>query len=273
MNEKEFKNWIKKSQWKFAKSAKDTNPHFYTLIHGVNRLNFIEAAKYINANGSQEWFWKRPYTVLKIDGWKYWTMTTDYSEIILINKTKDFQVYDKIADNYDFYFSDPKSKAVDEAVRQRIGNLPGTVLDIGAGTGLLLEMVSIPVEKYFGIDPSPKMNEIFKQKFPNFRCYKQPFEILKKKGFDNVVSLYGSVNYILPEYINKIENDNPKARLFLMFFNPDYYPETYIKSGVFIDHFVYSAKFLESLFGVKPYQLGNYLVINKHEVREQILFE
>ena len=40
------------------------------------------------------------------------------------------------------------------------------VLDLGCGTGLLLELLALQPEDYLGIDPSEKMLEELQRKFP-----------------------------------------------------------------------------------------------------------
>jgi ubiquinone/menaquinone biosynthesis C-methylase UbiE len=47
------------------------------------------------------------------------------------------------------------------------------VLDLGCGTGLLLELLALQPEDYLGIDPSGKMLEELKRKFPEHETKKK----------------------------------------------------------------------------------------------------
>ena len=47
------------------------------------------------------------------------------------------------------------------------------VLDLGCGTGLLLELLALQPEDYVGIDPSEKMLEELQRKFPEHETKKK----------------------------------------------------------------------------------------------------
>ena len=47
------------------------------------------------------------------------------------------------------------------------------VLDLGCGTGLLLELLAVQPEDYLGIDPSEKMLDEFRRKFPEHETKKK----------------------------------------------------------------------------------------------------
>lgn len=47
------------------------------------------------------------------------------------------------------------------------------VLDLGCGTGLLLELLALQPEDYLGIDPSEKMLEELQRKFPEHETKKK----------------------------------------------------------------------------------------------------
>jgi len=75
--------------------------------------------------------------------------------------------------------------------------IEGRVLDIGAGSGLLCEMMDI--EDYVGIELSPKMTKQAKEKFPDKHfsvadMHRLPFP---DNSFDSAVSLYGPLSYSL----------------------------------------------------------------------------
>jgi SAM-dependent methyltransferase len=68
--------------------------------------------------------------------------------------------YDRVAADYDRHYGKPVHKAENTAVSVDLHFLIGkddTVLDIGSGTGLLLELARLRPKKYLGIDLSPEM--------------------------------------------------------------------------------------------------------------------
>mgnify|MGYP000140967263 FL=1 len=84
--------------------------------------------------------------------------------------------YDAIAAQYDSLHKDPKSLQEDLAIagflREYVA--PGCkVLDLGCGTGLLLELLALQPEDYLGIDPSEKMLEELQRKFPEHETKKK----------------------------------------------------------------------------------------------------
>jgi SAM-dependent methyltransferase len=145
--------------------------------------------------------------------------------------------YDQIADLYQTMFTDTDSLKENEDVIAMI-NLKGRILDVGCGSGLLLDYVPIKPEMYVGIDPSSKMLFYLKKKHPKHPVLSIPFEDYDNGKFDTIVSLFGSPSYILPEYlplIPKLLNDMGEA--FLMFFKDGYVPLTNIKAKVDFHHF------------------------------------
>lgn len=108
------------------------------------------------------------------------------------------QFYDSETSDYDNGYSSLTCKAEDAIVAGILGHfLEGKILDIGAGSGLLCEMMDI--EGYVGIELSPKMTEQAKTKYPdkNFvvaDMHRLPFADC---SFDSAVSLYGPISYCL----------------------------------------------------------------------------
>ena len=64
-------------------------PHFYTRRREwVDEKEFEYVVKFIRKNGKKEKFYKKQYTYLYIDNYKYWTMGHPIHQTILINKAK-----------------------------------------------------------------------------------------------------------------------------------------------------------------------------------------
>ena len=84
--------------------------------------------------------------------------------------------YDAIAAQYDSLHKDPESPQGDLAIAGFLREYlaPGCkVLDLGCGTGLLLELLALQPEDYIGIDPSEKMLEELQRKFPEHETKKK----------------------------------------------------------------------------------------------------
>lgn len=139
--------------------------------------------------------------------------------------------YDSIADIYDTLFDDDYSMKENRAIANMLTPYlyNKSILDIGCGTGLLLDMFSLKPDKYIGIDPSEKMLDIAREKHPPFLFKQEKFE--EYIGYTDVaVSLFGSMNYVDIEYQQKILQIC--NRYFLMYYKDGYFPQTYKATGL-----------------------------------------
>ena len=179
--------------------------------------------------------------------------------------TKRNSQYDVIADRYDDLFTDAASLSENAEVGEMLRPLSGSVLDVGCGTGLLTEIISITPDLYMGVDPSEKMLDKFKAKHPSYRnlvCASYDGKVVDCNQFDNVVSLFGSPSYL--SNMSLLRLSKSKGRLFLMFYKEEYHPVTYEMCGVEFKHKVRTHKELGMLFGdnnVKDY--NNYIIVSR----------
>ena len=144
--------------------------------------------------------------------------------------------YDDIAHYYDDLFNEHIDIAENRAIAAMLTPYlyNKTILDIGCGTGLLLELFTLDPKKYVGIDPSEKMLDIAREKFKFFEFRQEKFE--HYIGFTDVaVSLFGSVSYIHWDVYEKITQVCNKY--FLMFYKEDYEPKTYYKTQKHFKHY------------------------------------
>lgn len=237
---------IAENDWRFAKTMPE-HPHWYTLRKNwKNDQDFVDFVLFIREHGYQEVFKGTTYTLFNINGYKYWTMgcaiNTPSGEpyTILINRAEiDYETdYDKIAYKYDGLFTDALDQEENQEVMDMIKPVDN-VLDIGFGTGLLLDYFDI--ENYTGIDISQKMIEVFKGKHPQHIeniCRTTVKDFYTTEKFDLIVGLFGVGSYLSREEIMKAKSMlSPGGRIFLMFYATDYTPETYIRTGININYF------------------------------------
>ncbi len=148
-------------EWTFAKAYATTAPHDYVVLGRcpLSRGDIIRAAKVIHTFGQPGKYWDTTNIYLTSpDGrWKWWTMDPDLNPTTLVNRATtgltygvqdapptfnpEFTEYDAIAADYDA----TRDGSQDEMVRQRIldhfgGSQPASVLDVGCGTGALLDI-------------------------------------------------------------------------------------------------------------------------------------
>jgi hypothetical protein len=66
----------------------EANPHQYCLRRSwKGDIPFTSVVETIRQYGYVEWFWKKPYMMLNVGEFKYWTMGYDKDITILINRT------------------------------------------------------------------------------------------------------------------------------------------------------------------------------------------
>jgi ubiquinone/menaquinone biosynthesis C-methylase UbiE len=109
------------------------------------------------------------------------------------------QAYSRVAGHYDEHYLDPVSEAENKLVFSFLEQaLPhGRVVDLGCGTGLALDRLSISPDEYVGVDISAGMLAIARQKHPRYQFVKAdmtrlPFE---DASFDSAISLFGPPSY------------------------------------------------------------------------------
>jgi len=182
--------------------------------------------------------------------------------------SEDF--YDSIAEQYDTFFQDEASKEEDAKVKEHLipllqwGNK--RVLDIGCGTGLLLEMYYI--DDYIGIDPSIRMLAQLTKKFEKSIVFKTPFEDFHwLNNRDILISLYGSISYVDPVYFKEYLQ-HFHGEFYFMFYNDNYKPVTYDKAGNKTEHYnINEYEFDDKwMSGANIYYLNNYLIFTSLEL-------
>jgi ubiquinone/menaquinone biosynthesis C-methylase UbiE len=117
-----------------------------------------------------------------------------------MNRLTPKQIYNELSEVYDRSYGSRIHELEDEYIYSYLaehGFTKGRLLDLGSGTGSILNHLRIRKEEYTGIDVSDKMIEISRKKFPGYNFViatmtNLPFE---DESFDNVISLFGSFSY------------------------------------------------------------------------------
>lgn len=109
------------------------------------------------------------------------------------------EAYNQIAEKYDSCFVSKTALAEDAIIYGKLRTFlrKSLLLDVGSGTGALLQYLTIKPENYVGVDISKKMCQIAKNKFPSFSFVLADGAYLpfRKNSFENVVSLWGGMSY------------------------------------------------------------------------------
>jgi SAM-dependent methyltransferase len=229
MNFDEVAKILLSKDFRFAKTMAK-HPHWYTLEkEWVDRERFIEVINYMNANSYTEYFYRTPYNMFNLNGYKYWAMKINDGTGI-INRTHSTYKsdYDKIA--YDYYnlFNDPES-IQEETDLFKLINVKGSVLDIGCGYGMFLNH-NTP-NHYTGIDLSKYLLDILKQNHSGYsenviNCAFEDFYTDKK--YDTILALFGTASYLKSDSIDKIKGMlNPNGKAYLMYYKKGYFPKTH----------------------------------------------
>jgi SAM-dependent methyltransferase len=231
---------LQQQQYKFAKTM-PWMPHWYTLkATWADGNQYRNVIAWILEHGELRTWGKRKTVRRYFDygEWRYWPMTTNPSESILLNRAKidgdtslPVYSYNDVAAEYDQIWSGPQALQEDREIMKRIAYSKGDVLDIGCGTGLFLDHHP-DCTSYLGIDPSKAMLERLNQKHPEKASLCQTFEssllLLEGKQFDCVISLFCSPSYIPPAELKAVHSlVRPQGKLFMMFAAPDYEPITH----------------------------------------------
>jgi len=89
-----LKNFIKESNWIFAKTYAKTWPHEYIVRDQVDESLFVDMVQHIRANGYVGKFYKMGITYFDEDGMVYWTMGDPIETENIINRCAKEQSYE-----------------------------------------------------------------------------------------------------------------------------------------------------------------------------------
>lgn len=146
------------------------------------------------------------------------------------------RIYDTLADRYDARYLDEQyqreNTEVAAIVKRFVPITPDLrVLDVGAGTGLAVELgVTAYPNGYTAVDPSAPMLSRLLDKYPEARPINEPAAgIPKNLEFDLALALFGSASYFTPRelrYLARLTRRN-HATAIVMTYADGYFPDYY----------------------------------------------
>lgn len=176
-------------EWTFAKTYAETAPHHYIVegrTSGVTHEDMVRAARVIHTFGQPGKYYSLTKIYLVSPGGKsrWWTEDNHFTDTTLVNRaTTDLfygiqnapstvsdieSPYDAVATTWDVDHpigaSDPdRTKQLLAGVR---GKYPPHVLDLGCGTGRVLDLGLSSADRYAGVDSSQAMLNLLVRKHP-----------------------------------------------------------------------------------------------------------
>jgi SAM-dependent methyltransferase len=263
--------------WHFAQTMSDM-PHSYVVIGDKNQLtqeDFVRAARVIRTFGKTEKFYRHPNIYLHSrDGEdKYWVPwgPAEEAQVDLINvasasqhfgegndidQTEQpvpdrFTKYDQLATEYDAMWKSPEDVTDEQAVSKLISDKFGweapVTLDVGCGTGLLLDMETpVSSRMYVGIDPSTAMlNQMLLKHNPapskvipgavadisDKTLIEAAEAVSGKPKFDLVIAMFAVGSYLTVDELRRLPGLVRKGGMLIaMFYADGYLPEYYTEA-------------------------------------------
>lgn len=217
-------------EWTVARTYAQTAPHSY-VVHprsaGMTESDYVRAAHAIHTFGEPAKFYSMTniYLTSPCGGLKWWTMDRDLNGTSLINQATTERLYgvqnapstysgvrtpyDEIATRYDdrHPITDTEGEMLTELVSPFKSDYPTSVLDVGCGTGRILDLGLAAPDRYAGVDPSQSMLNMLVRKHPGVAgVYPMTIEKaladgLFTRGQFEIVIAYGSAGEFAPDTI------------------------------------------------------------------------
>jgi hypothetical protein len=228
--------------WRWAVTYADFAPHWYVVRDiQLPAGDHERAVRVIHTFGQPGKFYDHTgiYLVDEATGFKWWTAGRTRHVINRATTERTYGVqnapstaladpelegdelvalYNGLATQYDARYDTPAAHAENEEVRRIVvshfGAYAPTVLDVGCGTGLVLDLQLTSPQIYTGIDPSQAMLNELVRKHPrvkNIHPGRAEDVLLPAPAtprVDLIAVLFGAASYLPPEVL-----DNLAARL------------------------------------------------------------
>jgi hypothetical protein len=213
--------------WEYAVTYADGAPHEYITekTAGVVHEDLVRAARVLHTFGEPQKFYKWTRIYLAHDGWKYWTMDGDHRLVNLVNRGRAHHIYGvqnaprtisatptaygRIATYWDAEYAatdEERAGFVAHVNEVTCGYRKCRTLDLGAGTGLALDLELTEAFRLTAVDPSqPMLNDLVRKHPLVARVEPMSFtkaralRVLAGTKFDLVLALGGSGSYLTPD--------------------------------------------------------------------------
>jgi hypothetical protein len=176
-------------EWTFAKTYADTAPHHY-VVEGrtpdVTHDDVVRAARVIHTFGTPGKYYSltKIYLVSPDGRYRWWTEDHHFTDATLVNRAtteRSYGIqnapstasgidspYDEVATTWDAEHPAASGEAsqVKQLLETARGKYPPHILDIGCGTGRVLDLDLGTPDRYAGLDSSQAMLNMFIRKHP-----------------------------------------------------------------------------------------------------------
>jgi len=176
-------------EWTFAKTYAETAPHDYVVAGrtpGVTQDDMVRAARVIHTYGQPGKYYSltKIYLVSANGNHRWWTEDSHFTDTTLVNRatTELFygiqnapetasgvgSQYDEVATTWDAEHPSAAGEAeqVQSLLSQVRGKYPPYVLDLGCGTGRVLDLGLAWPERYAAVDSCQAMLNVLVRKHP-----------------------------------------------------------------------------------------------------------
>lgn len=250
-------------QWTWAKTYAKTAPHWYVVLGKTPEMSVEEyerAGRVIRRFGKPGKFYQSTNVYLTLDGYRYWIMNLIGPQGIayestLINRADaevDYgvqdapdttsphtSIYDSLAVDYDNMWTRPtdleENQQAAHLVISHFGPYAPRTLDIGCGTGLLLDLGVTSPAIYTGVDPSqgmlnelvvkhPKVKQVYPLTAEEYLAQVSP----EPRSFELVTALFAACSYLTPDEIEGIAALGSRQVILMNYDGvslPDYYQQ------------------------------------------------
>lgn len=176
-------------EWTFAKTYADTAPHHYIVearTPQVTHEDMVRAAQVIHTFGTPGKYYSltKIYLVSPDGDYRWWTEADDFADTTLVNRGTTLlsygvqnapptvsgieSTYDELAAAWDCQHQSAADEAqrVSSRLAEYRGKYPPHVLDLGCGTGRVLDLRLATPDRYAAVDSSQAMLNMLVRKHP-----------------------------------------------------------------------------------------------------------
>ena len=211
--------WLSRAaelEWTFAKTYAETAPHHYVVENrtpGVTHEDMVRAARVIHTFGQPGKYYSltKIYLVSPDGKCRWWTEDRHFTDTTLVNRATTELFYGiqnapSTTSGIETPFDGsrdvvgcrhPIAEGEPDRVKQLLAGVRGTypphVLDIGCGTGRVLDLGLVAPDRYAGVDSSQAMLNLLLRKHPKARpCIPVDIREALRSGSSRPASSTGS---------------------------------------------------------------------------------